>query len=467
MNKFKLIFLFSMLVLITFKTTELLGKVKIEIDYAIFHYDSTQSLAEIYYAIPMAELKFIDKQSNSLHAQAMIQLTVNKENNYFSDYTWKLEKSIKDTSELRDSGQMVDVLKYLMQPGLYEFSLYIEDLNDSTNTDTKNIEVDIDLYSEKDVGLSDIQFASSIKQEKMDKNNVFWKSGLEIVPNPGAVYSSRTPVLFYYLESYNLEKLLKSDNYKNKAYITSTDGNVIERIKPRVQQKKALNSSIEVGTINISSLPSGVYNFNFEIYDMNDRLRRSADKKFYVYSPLIDAESEVGVEDFEKGFVESEFAEMNEKELDNEFELIRYFLTNEQRGFYKKLDNAEAKRRLIYEIWQKMDPTPNTRINEFKIQYKQRIEEANEEFRSYTRKGWKTDRGRVYVLYGAPTDVERYPNNPTSFAHEIWHYDNIEGGIIFVFVDLQEFGEYIQIHSTKRGEPMNNNWEEMIDKHIR
>jgi GWxTD domain-containing protein len=361
---------------------------------------------------------------------------------------------------------MVDVLRYLMQPGLYEFSFYIEDLNDSTNTYTKSIEAKIEIYSETDISLSDIQFASSIKQAKMDKNNVFWKSGLEIVPNPGAIYGSRTPVLFYYLESYNLERLLKSDTYKNKAYITSLDGKVIEKINPRIQQKKVLNSSIEVGTINISSLSSGVFNFNFEIFDMEDSLRCSAIKKFYVYNPSIDVESEGEIENIEKAIVESEFTGMNEKELDNDFELTRYFTTSEQGDFYKKLDNAEAKRRFLFEIWKNVDPTPNTRINEFKLQYKQRIEDANEEFRSYARKGWKTDRGRVYILYGRPTDIERYPNNPTSYAHEIWHYDNIEGSIIFVFVDLQEFGEYIQIHSTKRGEPINNNWEEMIDKHI-
>jgi len=333
-----------------------------------------------------------------------------------------------------------------MQPGLYEFSFYAEDLNDSTNTDTKNIEVKIELYPENDTGLSNIQLASSIKQAEMDKNNVFWKSGLEIIPNPGAIYGSRSPVLFYYLESYNLEKRLKSDTYKNKVYITSPDGKTIEKVKPRVQHKNVLNSSIEVGTINVSALPSGVYNFNFEIYDMEDSLRRSAIKKFYVYNPSIEVKLEGGVEDIEKAIVESEFAEMNEKELDDEFELTRYFATSEQRNFYKKLGNADAKRRFIYEIWNKMDPTPHTRINEFKLQYKQRIEQANEEFRSYTRQGWKTDRGRIYILYGRPTDIERNPNNPTTFAHEVWHYDNIEGGIIFVFVDLQEFGEYVQIH---------------------
>jgi GWxTD domain-containing protein len=118
----------------------------------------------------------------------------------------------------------------------------------------------------------------------------------------------------------------------------------------------------------------------------------------------------------------------------------------------------------VHEFWQHRDPTPTTPANEYRKEYRRRIEYANENFRSYTRSGWKTERGRVYVLYGPPSDLERFPNNPLSYSYEIWHYNEIEGGVMFVFADLQEFGEYIQLHSTKRGEPINQDWENKIRK---
>ena len=53
--------------------------------------------------------------------------------------------------------------------------------------------------------------------------------------------------------------------------------------------------------------------------------------------------------------------------------------------------------------------------------------------------GWKTDRGRVLILYGEPNEIERFPNQMDKKPYEIWHYDDVEGGVIFVFADLSGF----------------------------
>lgn len=392
----------------------------------------------------------------------MIRLTINKDGNFWNEKIWKMEKAITDSSELDETSSMVDVLRYLMQPGIYSVSFYIEDLNNSENHFTTTKEVKVGIFSHEKICSSDIQLASSIKKAAMDTNNVFWKNGFEIIPNTSCMYSKKKPILYYYLESYNSDKILKNGIYKSKTFITSSDGNIVN--KPRTQKKKALSSSVEVGQLLIASLPSETYHFNFEIYDMQDSLKQSTVKKFYVFNPTIEATEEQEKENIESAVLKSEFADMDEKQLDSEFELTRYFTLKEQKKIYKKLENADAKRKYIYEVWKKMDPTPHTETNEYKFEYKRRIEQANRNYRSYSRKGWKTDRGRVYILYGPPTDVERNPNNPTAFAHEIWHYDTIEGGVIFVFADFQEFGEYLQIHSSKRGEPINYNWQRKIKK---
>lgn len=155
---------------------------------------------------------------------------------------------------------------------------------------------------------------------------------------------------------------------------------------------------------------------------------------------------------------------MSEKELNADFDMARYIARQEEKKAYASLKNPDGKRQYLFEFWQRQDPTPGTPVNEFRIEYQRRLQYTNDNFRSYTRPGWKTDRGRIYVLYGPPNDVERFPNNPLSYNYEIWHYDNIEGGVIFIFADLQEFGEYVQLHSTKRGEPINQDWEKRIQK---
>ena len=107
MKTLKLLYFLSLIFLIIFPTDQVLCQVMIEIDYASFRHNDTQLLTEIYYAIPISGLTFVEKQSEGLYAQVMIRLTVNKEGEYFSDYTWKMEKTIKDSSELIDSDRML------------------------------------------------------------------------------------------------------------------------------------------------------------------------------------------------------------------------------------------------------------------------------------------------------------------------------------------------------------------------
>jgi hypothetical protein len=76
--------------------------------------------------------------------------------------------------------------------------------------------------------------------------------------------------------------------------------------------------------------------------------------------------------------------------------------------------------------------------------------------------GWHTDRGRVYVLYGESDEVERFPSTSESKPYEIWHYNQIEGSVIFVFIDRTGFGEYTLVNSTKRGEVKDDNWQNYL-----
>jgi hypothetical protein len=75
------------------------------------------------------------------------------------------------------------------------------------------------------------------------------------------------------------------------------------------------------------------------------------------------------------------------------------------------------------------------------------------------REGYRSDRGRVYIVYGAPDDVERHPNEVDSKPYEIWSFHNIQGGVIFVFVQRNQGGDYDLVHSTHRNELHDENWD--------
>ena len=94
-------------------------------------------------------------------------------------------------------------------------------------------------------------------------------------------------------------------------------------------------------------------------------------------------------------------------------------------------------------------------------EYLQRVQEA-EEFRKFGKPGWKTPMGRVYVLFGKPDQRERHPQVSDTKPYEEWHYHQIEGGVMWIFVDRYGTGEMEQIYSTKRGEIFYDNWEDFL-----
>jgi len=91
-------------------------------------------------------------------------------------------------------------------------------------------------------------------------------------------------------------------------------------------------------------------------------------------------------------------------------------------------------------------------------EYLARVSYANANFRQMTREGYRSDRGRVHIIYGIPDDIERHPNETETRPYEIWNYNNIQGGVYFVFVQKNTAGDYELVHSTHRNELHDENW---------
>ena len=69
------------------------------------------------------------------------------------------------------------------------------------------------------------------------------------------------------------------------------------------------------------------------------------------------------------------------------------------------------------------------------------------------------------MLYGEPTEIERYPNQIDTRPYEIWHFTEMEGGVYFIFADITGFSDYTLVNSTKRGELRDDNWQRRIVVH--
>src|SRR5260370_1028573 len=88
---------------------------------------------------------------------------------------------------------------------------------------------------------------------------------------------------------------------------------------------------------------------------------------------------------------------------------VAYIITEEERKAFKKLETDEERERFIEEFWRRRDPDPDTDENEYREEYYERIAYANEHYASGI-PGWKTDRGRIYITWGKPDEVETHPS---------------------------------------------------------
>ena len=136
---------------------------------------------------------------------------------------------------------------------------------------------------------------------------------------------------------------------------------------------------------------------------------------------------------------------------------VPYIITDDERKAFKQLSNDEEREKFIEAFWDRRNPNPDSEDNEFKDEHYRRIEYANDHYAAGV-PGWKTDRGRIYIVYGPPDEVESHPSGgqyqrpieegggeTSTYPFEKWRYrhlDNIGEQVEIEFVDDCMCGAY-------------------------
>ena len=180
-----------------------------------------------------------------------------------------------------------------------------------------------------------------------------------------------------------------------------------------------------------------------------------------------------------RSFVKFIPKEQNE-EVEEILNEIQFIITKSELKKFKSLRTQEERNIFLKDFWKKRDPTPQTAVNEFKIQHESRVNYCNDNFTTGLKEGASTDMGRVYILFGPPFNILRdeidtsndifSKFSPNVYPLEVWVYDfpsvttglptifsnTNYGGTFFVFMDLQKVGEYTQVYSNKPNEYIDN-----------
>jgi len=449
----KLLFL-----LLIVSTTFAQKKLNFELDYSRFLFDDTTGFLEMYYGFRANELKPLNI-NNKFKVNGVVQVSIKEKatGKEILSKSWQIFDEYNSLSELNDKN-LNGTISIRLYNNDYSVGVKAYDGNYPGSQDSTNFPLSIQSVPTDRFSISDIQLASTIKTADSKSDSYFVKNNHEVIPNPYGIFGENLPVLYFYSELYNLDSNTNSD-FLQVDYIikNSFDVNVVNRTKYVTTRNKSI---VDVGALNILKYPTGIYTLVVEVKDSATSTFISQAKRFYIFNPSVkDTSTYISKK---SGGALSEFSVMEEDELNLYFDYGKYIATQEDINAWKKIHTQDGKKEYLKNFWTDKNKSSGLEEKTYQMEYFRRIELANQRYTTMQKSGWKSDKGRVFVIYGEPSEIQRFPNEPDMKPYEVWSYNLIESGVLFIFANLEGFGEYSLIHSTKRGELTDENWQRFI-----
>jgi GWxTD domain-containing protein len=309
--------------------------------------------------------------------------------------------------------------------GKYKAYFTLKDLR-SGRTDREEIEVELESLYERSPVMSTVEFVQAFnkKEESEGEGGVFDKSDYVLIPSVTRTFGREDDSrLVYYFEIYP-----GSDSISDIVVETK-----IRHDAKGMQYRDTLHLTLgdeterQLRDISLGYFTPGKY--QLEII-----LRGRRDKK------LAEQRQSFEILWTQEGMIRNDWDDaVAQLELyaDNDD-----YLPPDGLDEMKDLETLEERKRAFDQFWKERDPSPGTPENEYKRSFYYRIALANHHFGRFFRPGWKTDRGRVFVRYGEPDQVDDVPFSPSSVPYQIWHYYTIGRYRKFLFVDENQDGDY-------------------------
>jgi GWxTD domain-containing protein len=442
--------------------------------FSTFDIPSKKPYVEINTSIDAKSLSYVNNE-------AIVELVVIIQQDSSVLYVEKRDIKVNKTD---DNTSIIDIQRVELDNGKYVAIFEFKDKN-LPNTQPLRIEDNFEInYTKDQVNISSVQLIDSF--QKTTTQNIRSKNGVDLVPYLfDAVTESKNKVT-YYAEIYNSDKQFGKDAY----YIVSvvleniSTGKKVEEIQ-KIKREKASQVNVVMGTLDIEKLPQGNYYLVVEVRDGKNILYAYNRTAFRRYSKIKEQD--------QTNLPPNAFVHMiTEKDIDENMYCLMPIASESQKSYIKQISNNipfEEKKFFLYNFWRNINPeNPNGEWEH----YMKEVEYVNSKYSTNIKKGYETEMGRVYLVYGKPDYVidEKFKSssgirsrtaadkagNPYAtntaigaFAYmpyQIWKYKKTPFGEVnkgFVFYALQNnLMEYYLLHSDAKGEPFDYNWESRL-----
>ena len=441
--------------------------VQVKLDTGTFLYDGDETLLEVYLSFGARSLSYVAAGDGAFTSSLPVRLALLPVAASAPDATdrtpvWEqaLEYrfQVPDTTGLSPGQVFVEQIRTTVPPGEYEMTVTMDVPGSDGPTSFGLVrDVEVPAYGAAPA-VSSVQVATAISQAQ-DPGDSFVKSGLVVRPNPDTFYGQALAAIPYYAEVYNAAEAGAS--YSLLVFLSeSNQPNPLPGKQSRTT-RSARPVDVVVGQMDVSDLPSGIYALNLAVLGPGNEAVAESRKRVYVINP--DVERPGGVPDLD--YEESLFAVMTGEELDLNLQHALVLATQSEESQIRDLraSGTDPERRgYLAAFWRSRDGQPSPLVNDAYEQFTERLRIVNDRFREPgTNVGFRSDRGRVYLKYGPPTNVDRKAFDREQIPHEVWNYENVpgEGASIFVFADRFGANQLELIHSSVTGEISVTDWQ--------
>ena len=412
----------------------------INIDYCRFRAEDGEAYLEMYIEIPRLEVQHVT-DSSGWYGAVRFTVGISSDSVLLAKDNWRIGDVITDPNKVDSLQKIIDVRTYKLTPGVYEIAITAVDSFSQRSWD-EFLNVDIESFPNDRLTLSDIEIAGYLLPPGLiDKYD---RGEYGLIPSPNLVFGRKRPYFYYYLEIYPpLESKGKYELSLQRMIFTDIGGKqfLVESL-PEVVFDQESNAFADVDSVSLNGLASGSYTFAVQVVSSHGDTVLQA-KRFWIMRPDLQV---VGIERFEDDVV------VDRESVEAEFQEIQILLNKDEIKRTEEMSTIE-KARFLNVFWRRYDDNKSTSEVPFRQEFRARIAEAEHRWKNYWKPGYKTDMGRIFVLHGEPDHKEIHPLELNTKPYEIWTYDRLEGGgIQFVFVDRGGQGDFILVHSNKRGE---------------
>ncbi len=429
-------------------------------DYRVFHLPAAinegkdQPYIEFYFDFDGASLKsFSENQSQFIGAEILITLF---KNNQIIGY--KKVKALFPWNTKEDQRQNCSALERIpSENGNIQIEIEMTDLGlaDQKKSILKD-EIQV-INLNKGAFISDVVWVKASIPTK--EPNAFTKGAVDILPLISDTRFSEENEMEFYAELYNTDLYFLQDPFVVQYSIFDLKNNIIPGLS-RIKRESAKSVIPVLGKLDIAQLAAGEYIFKIEIKDKSNQVVATKERRFFRKTELSDETSASPLIDLT--FVQ---------QFQDSLQLMEHIrsLTPIAQGNEKNIIidvlpayNLKQLQGYMYQFWYKRNPiSPELAWAD----YKKEVAACDKEFGTAIKKGWETDRGRVYLQYGKPSTRVVRNNDPDYWPFEIWHFYQTNNNLHnkrLLFYNTSLNGDFELLHSDIPNEISNFDWKNMV-----